>query len=88
MRLNPCQCGNDDYGLPTKWKENDFGQFTAVASYNLRMPDPFEKEKITHKIKRNISLLFGISLSCWFDNTVYRRVWLLKRRLKRRLNSG
>lgn len=80
--LNPCECGNNDYG-GSKWAEDNFGQFTAISSYNLKMPDYsdyLKKEKLTHWLKRKINLLFGISLSCWFDDKIYRRIWLIKAR--------
>jgi len=38
MWLNPCKCGNDDWGRPPDWENDKFGNFTIVSKgiWNLR----------------------------------------------------
>ncbi len=43
--MRACSCGNDNWGIPSKWKENNFGNFTLVqrADVNLEGLLPIPK---------------------------------------------
>ena len=34
--LQPCKCGNGDWGRPIEWKDNKFGMFTFVERNIVR----------------------------------------------------
>lgn len=33
--LRGCECGNDDYGSPRHWEDDNFGSFTLVKKEEL-----------------------------------------------------
>jgi len=38
MFTNPCDCGNDDYGNPLRWVDDEFGNFTLVCREEWVLP--------------------------------------------------
>lgn len=38
MYLGHCRCGNSNHGSPSRWDEDDFGNFTLVRRVEWKIP--------------------------------------------------